>query len=310
VDAVAVSGSTAYIGGSFDYVGAVTGRFAAVDASTGRRDSAFPATPGGLGAFTPDDSRGAYAAGDLTIAGAQRHGLFHLLADATVDPHFMPLIGGGDVTVLKFSGSTVYAGGSFSTVDGQTGHRYLAAFDSATGAVRPWHPDPDAAVSAIALRTSVQGFLTIYVGGSFNTVNGSLTRHHLAAFDDSLGNATAFDPDVNGAVEALGLSGPSNVYAGGSVTKVNVNNATNGNLTRNNLAAVSGTSRAATAWTPDVDNGVSTLAVSGSTIFAAGLFSHVAGGTTPRSGLAAFDLTNGTPTAFDPHVCRMPVGRV
>ena len=61
------------------------------------------------------------------------------------------------------SGTTVYAGGKFDTIGGQTRHN-LAALDS-LGTATSWNPNVNDIVAALALSGS-----TLYVGGSFNTV--------------------------------------------------------------------------------------------------------------------------------------------
>jgi len=55
---------------------------------------------------------------------------------------------------------------------------------------------------------------TLYAGGTFDQVNGSLTRHDAAAFDTATATATGFDPDLDQTVFALAV-GDSDVYVGG-----------------------------------------------------------------------------------------------
>ena len=63
------------------------------------------------------------------------------------------------------------------------------------------------------------GTNTLFVGGDFTTFGGE-TRNRLAAFNVSTGAVTAWDPDVDGLVRVLAISG-STVYAGGSFKTVN-----------------------------------------------------------------------------------------
>jgi len=69
------------------------------------------------------------------------------------------------------------------------------------------------------------------------------------------------------------------VYAGGSFTLI-------GGQTRNNIAALDATTGAATAWNPDANYIVNTLAVSGSTVYAGGEFISI--GPLAQSGIAQF----------------------
>lgn len=87
---------------------------------------------------------------------------------------------------------------------------------------------------------------TLYVGGSFNEVNGGTTRNRLAAFDTDTGIATAFNPNLNATVDALLLDGTT-LYVGGGFNDVN------GGTARSGLAAFNTTTGIATAFDPDLD---------------------------------------------------------
>ena len=69
---------------------------------------------------------------------------------------------------------------------------HVAAVNDALGVATPWNPDVSGAVTAIAPTAAA-----VYIGGAFagaNSVNGTLTRNHLAAIDPGNGTATAWDP--------------------------------------------------------------------------------------------------------------------
>ena len=67
---------------------------------------------------------------------------------------------------LAVSGSTVYAGGDFTSIGGQTRNR-IAALDAATGLATAWDPDADNRVLALAVSGS-----TVYAGGQFTRIGG------------------------------------------------------------------------------------------------------------------------------------------
>ena len=299
VYSVAPTGNVTYIGGDFSLVGPNTGAGIPLDVSTGSPILSFDKIiNGAVRVAVPDGSGGWYIGGSFDKAGAvARNGLAHVLSDGTVDPSWDPDVN-NTVYALALSGSTVYAGGMFTSVNQGTTpvtrHR-LAAFNTTDGTATAWDPDVNDWVYDIAVSGS-----TIYAGGKFNTVNQGTTaqtRKHIAAFNDTDGTATAWDPSTTGGilnlVMALDISG-STVYVGGSFANI-------GGQARNNLAAVDATTGLATAWNPDVDLPVWDVVVSGSTVYAGGRFSTVNQGTTPlaRSRIAAFNNTDGTATSFD-----------
>ena len=159
---------------------------------------------------------------------------------------------------------------------------------------RSWAASTNAAVTAIAVPGSV-----VYVGGFFTTVNGSVPRHHLAAFDASSGAVLPFDPDLNATVESLQVVG-STLYAGGDFTVVN------GGTVRKGLAALDVRDESpglATAFDPNIVGGarVWSIQVAAGLVYAGGGFSAVNGSVT-RNAVAAFDATTGAVTPFNPNV--------
>jgi hypothetical protein len=73
--------------------------------------------------------------------------------------------------------------------------------------------------------------------------------------------------------------------------------ATIGGADRRGLAALDIATGLATAWNPNPDKAVGTLAVSGSTVYAGGSFTSIGGAS--RRGIAALDATTGRATAFN-----------
>jgi hypothetical protein len=136
------------------------------------------------------------------------------------------------------NGSTIYAGGSFTTIDGQTRH-HIAALDAGSGHATTWNPDADNAVYALAVSGS-----TVYAGGTFFTINGQ-SRSRIAALDASTGFATAWNPNPNSSISTLvvappisgaesptsGMAPGNMVYAGGSFVTI-------GGQTRAGIAAL------------------------------------------------------------------------
>ncbi len=289
---------TVYLGGSFSWIGPNTGNGAPLDAG-----GAVVGTPanvdGTVWVAVPDGAGGFYIGGEFTrVGGSTRAGAARILADGSLDPAWDPGLK-GYAYALAVAGDTVYIGGSFDSVGG-VGVRNLAAVDAVTGTPDPfWSPDPDGAVRAVVAAGD-----TVYTGGDFTTLAGGASpRSRIAAVDAASGTPTAWDPDaLRGSVLALALSPDGSLlYAGGTFAAI-------GGQDRWGIAALrtsgleAGT---ATAWDPHARQGkpqgrVLALAVSGTTVYAGGLFSFVGGAA--RNSLAALDTTKDTDNAtpWDP----------
>ncbi|MEV4483782.1 delta-60 repeat domain-containing protein [Micromonospora coxensis] len=98
----------------------------------------------------------------------------------------------GDVKAFAEIGSTVYVGGSFTSVKAAadaswTTRNYLFAYDRATGALKAdFTPALDGAVHALAVSPTGK----LIVGGAFKTVNG-VDRKNLVQLDPATGDTIA-----------------------------------------------------------------------------------------------------------------------
>src|SRR5262249_33107695 len=292
VFALAASGSTVYVGGNFT---APRPLLAALDGMTGAVTSTSPDLFGAVVlALGVSASRG-LATGRFSAAnGVARNHLAAIDLTSGQATAWDPDVD-GTVSVLAVSGSTIYAGGSFATVNSGTPQAGLAAFDAASGA-RTVSPTTNGPVDTIAPSGA-----TVYVGGNFDTLDGTVTRSLVAAFGADTDAVTAFGPgfDMFAYQPGLQVSAPaamgSTVYLGGTFTSVSA-------LVRHRIAAVQdlpGLVGVLTPFDPDVDGQVSALALSGSTVYAGGAFTSVRGGT-PRHHLAAFGDMTGDVTPWDP----------
>ena len=111
-------------------------------------------------------------------------------------------------------GSTIYFGGSFSTVNGVS-RSNVAAIDATTCTLLPFNPGANGFVHAITATAS-----KVYLGGSFTTFGGQ-TRSRLAAVTPT-GSLLPWVPTAEDAILALGVDpGTGNVVLGGRMDLVN-----------------------------------------------------------------------------------------
>jgi len=188
---------------------------------------------------------------------------------------------GGDyygpyVSALAVSGSTLYAGGDFTTAGGSAANaiaQWNASTWSALGSGMSGGDYYGPYVSALAMSGS-----TLYAGGDFSTAGGS-AADYIAQWNGSGWSAFGSGMNgfgMNGGVLALTVSG-STLYAGGDFS-------TAGGSAANCIAQWNGTSWSAlgSGISGTVDGlgpYVKVLAVSGKTLYAGGAFSTAGGST-------------------------------
>jgi beta-propeller uncharacterized protein DUF5122 len=165
----------------------------------------------------------------------------------------------GAVRAIARAGGLTYIGGDFTSLRAPTGpfarvsptsgKRFLVSPVVTGGEVRASAPD---------------GAGGVFIGGEFNKVGG-VTRNRLAHVLADGSVDPAWNPNPNGAVFALAVSG-SEVFVGGDFTSI-------GGLERPKLAKLSATSgNAFSGFDAQGSIRVSTIAVSGSELYVGGSF--------------------------------------
>jgi hypothetical protein len=289
VYAIAHRGNTVYVGGSF--TSASWGgrsfarlRLAAFDATTGALLPWAPPADGTVRALaaTPDS---VYAAGDFRTVGDKPRDSLARLSPFTGGVGSFRHALSGTPYALAIAHNRLYLGGSFSEVDGSK-RRNLAAFslldDRLDGR---WRPVADDAVHAVAV-----GAGTVYVGGSFHTVNEVHGTLRLAALDGATGEPNpSFVPRPPAEVHALAID-PGGIYA-----------ATAGVGGR----AIAYTASGAPRWQRVFDGDAAAIAVEGGLVYVGGHFDNAClterngthggctDGSVPRVKLAAVTSTGG-----------------
>lgn len=300
VNAIAVEGNTAYLGGSFSYVGPYTGSFVAIDAE-GQRIPGWPTVDGDVSAMAPDGSGGWYIGGRFTqVGGEPRSNLAHILADGSVDLDWNPgPVARSDMfaaTVLSMAtrGGTVYVGGSFQTI-GEVPRLNLAAIDGQTGEITGWNPGADNTVTVLRIHQD-----TLYVGGGFTTIAGQ-PRTRIAALDLASGTAAPWSIGADAAVHALAAA-DNLLYVGGRFSEI-------GGQTRNLLAAIDLNDGTVTDWDPAPSYALSfgmiqSVVVDEDVLYVGGTFDTIGGES--RNGVAAVDRTSAQPTPWQSPVSGTP----
>jgi trimeric autotransporter adhesin len=297
--ALAVSGNTIYVGGSFSAVSSSPrNHLAAIDA----KGTLLPWDP------SADDSVLALAVSGSTVYAGGIFGRIGTefrtsLAAINADGELLPwkprasaVVTSPSVHALAISGNTVYAGGHFASINGDFRSCLAAIKADGEGELLSWKPEASGPTAITTVHALAISGSTIYAGGdftgivAFNPAPITATRNRLVAIDES-GALLSWDPNADKAVVALEVVG-NTVFAGGHFTRI-------GTTTRNHLAAIDadGVGKLQDLWNPDPDRPVLALAASGDTLYVGGSFEHMHGET--RSHLAALD-PSGVPLAWDP----------
>ncbi len=197
--ALAQTGDTVFVGGTFSQVRPPQGEdgepqdavnFVAMNAATGKPTSCSLSFTVGSGTATvralavSPDQKTLYAGGyfgavndtpvsslaAIDIATCTPKSAFHAAFPATV-------------RALAVTDDTVYAGGDFTTVDGQSRQRF-AAVNATSGAVLPFRADADEPGRAVAVSADGKD---VALGGDFFDMNGH-DSHALAVVDATTGD--------------------------------------------------------------------------------------------------------------------------
>ena len=302
VQALAIYGSTIYVGGLFNQIGGRSRtNLAAISTRTGSASSWISGADGIVSAMAVSPSS-LYAGGSFESAGGREHDYL-----AVLDPSTRAFTPGppvnGNVDAIVRSGASVYLGGAFTRVGGGV-HKGLAALSAATGAVTAWSANADGAVQSLAV-----GGPWIYAGGVFGRI-GHVTRRDLAAVTASSGAVTRWNPGANGAVNAIAVSG-ERVYIGGQFTRIGARIHKWVAALDGSRGAVIGAFNPRPAFSVDCGQrdpprgcgggppGVMSLAVYRSIVYVGGVFSAMGG--RQRWYLAAVSSTDGHATSWNPN---------
>ena len=289
VDAIAVSGSVVGVGGSFTYSQAHPFRGCQafdLPTITPLATWAMPVIDGGNVtslAVSDDATPELFIGGDFSTDGGEpRAGVVKVDgATAAVDISFDALLD-NSVNCLTAVPPLLYIGSnSTTTAAGQPRLRAAAVDQMTGGAATAFNPQADNNVDVIASSADMS---TILVGGSFDYLGWQL-RCGLAEIDTTTGRVASWNPGASQTVYSIAYDANTNgIVAGGYMQSL-------GGSPRSYLGMVDATSGAVSPWNPNADGTVNVVAVLGSTVFAAGSFSHIGG--TARNQITSIDDGNG-----------------
>jgi hypothetical protein len=285
IDSMAGAGNTVYLTGQFSSFAARSGNVAVID-QAGHVDPSGPVIEGDIHAILPDGAGGFFVGGDFnTVGTVDCPNLAHVRADYSLDSGWCPTPD-GSIRSLARSGGTLYAGGDFTSVGGDS-LRALAALDARTGTVLPW----DAGLSGgllgagpVVRALAVTGG-TVLAGGYF-AVAGGLPRRGLVALEAASGKATGWNPCVGacvGGVGAIVVDGRRAIVAGSF-------RRTPGHGVQRLTAIDLATGRVSEPFARP-DGAVDALALARGELYAGGEFDTIGG--TKVAGLVAFDVKTG-----------------
>jgi len=313
--AMAVSGTTLYVAGDFTSIGGQNrAGLAAIntldsDDDTGRADAGWNPDPqvGYVNTLFVSGSN-LYVGGTFANIGGQIRSRVAALetvgtgdgtgrANTTWDPG----VTGNSVDSLLLSGTSLYVGGDFTGIGGQSRNNLAAvnavgAGDGTGRADAVWNPD----VHSTALPTMAidETNHRLFIGGEIAQVGGQ-SRDHIAVIDavgggDGTGEVLLpWDAHANLPVQAVVLSDDrSRLYAGGRfnslVTAAEF-------ISRNRIAAIAKSDGVPTTWNPNANDRVRALVLSGNILYAGGSFTEIGG--QPRERIAALDTSQDTNNA-------------
>ena len=265
--AVSEDGSTVFVGGTFTSAGGAERiNLAALAASTGAalpgwRADASGAYPDVLSLDVSGDRL--YVAGRFVgIDGILRKRLAAVdVTSGNVVPSFNPAADAGiREVVVSPDGSKVYAGGTFTSIGGQTRLNHVAELSAATGAATSFNP-PVGGGNIITIEIAADGS-RFFFGTENNTV---------FAYDPSLGGAQpVWTRKMSGDTQAMAASPSGELYIGGHFSQDIATKAK-----RPYFASIMIGNGSLTSWAPQATGGqlgVWALLVEGNHVHAGGVF--------------------------------------
>lgn len=297
IQAIAINGSSLYVGGRFTNIYGVTrNSIAKLNTNNGTVITNWNPSPDLNSTITAITLSGTavYVGGEFTSIGGQARLKLAKLdsTNGTVTNWLADVNSSTNINKILADDNTnsIYVAGNFSSIGGVSKNS-IAKLDNSTGAVDPiFNPN-------LSLYTEVRCMAIagndIYVGGSFSTIGGQ-TNYNLAKLDKTSGNANgAWKPNPSGYISDICVDG-NNVYIAGGFSTI-------GGQSRTNFAKISSATGAAIAdWYPyGTDYQPTAILKDNSNIFVYGGFSQIGNlslkyaAKFPKSSPSQYSITGG-----------------
>jgi len=236
-----------------------------------------------------------------TIGGWTRDFIARVLPNGGNDPAFNPGANGQVVSIVVLPNKQILLGGSFSNVAGTT--RNNVARINADGTIDPtFDPNLNSGVTSVLVQANgniliggvfsgLQPYGVIMAGGTFSHASGS-PANNLVLFNED-GNAnSAFQPNPNGAVNAILVQPDGRVLVGGAFTTIS-------GAARNRLARFNTDGSLDGTFNPNASDQVDSLALQpDGRIIVGGAFTSIGGAA--RSRLARLNTDGTVDGTFNP----------
>jgi hypothetical protein len=283
ISAISMQGNQIYLGGNFKRFGGnrVNG-IATININTGQASN-FNISALGWFKMTSNDSLLIMAGGNMLIDGQLRSsvGIYNLNTGQLLP--FNPDCN-NSINVVRLNGDTLLIGGSFTSVDSNP-REHMAAFLISSGQLLNWSPSTNHIVNSMEILGD-----SLFIGGHFSLINN---QQNYGFGCVSLSNSTNYQlpaNSVNGIVKNLFREGNDLMICGWFDTILGVQ--------RNNFAILNLSNNEIKQFEPNPDGGVMCSSFNGSKYFIGGQFSII--GTKKRHNIAAFDMTTGIATNWQP----------
>ncbi|MFZ5554686.1 MAG: T9SS type A sorting domain-containing protein [Bacteroidota bacterium] len=266
--------NTLYLGGQFSYLGPTNPGFSVFDTNYVEQELSIPDLYN-VQVVLPYNNGWILGGTFNSFNGTGNAYLVHIdtLGNIIYD---MPVVS-GSVFSLCISGDTLFLGGDFFNVNGQSRSK-IAAWKLSTGTLLPMNYNVGDRVNSI-----IPNGNKLLIGGRF-TMIGATVRWRLAELNRNTNSITTWNPNSDGEVYSMHKRGDSLYVCGG------FNNI--GGQSRFKLAAVSVSSGTVLGWNPVINNYMSSIYAKDSVLILCGGFTQVNG--IPKNYLAAVKFSDGS----------------